>query len=95
MSEGKAELFINGHKEALELPVLSPTLGNDVVGLSTLQKHSMFSYDPGFVTTAACESKITYIDGEKGILLYRGYPIEQLAEKSNFLETSYLLLHGE
>src|SRR5262249_24877840 len=57
--------------------------------------HGLFTYDPGFTSTAACESKITYIDGEQGILQHRGYPIEELAEKSNFLEVCYLLLYGE
>ena len=55
----------------------------------------IFTYDPGYGATASCESKITYIDGDEGVLLYRGYPIEQLAEKSNFLEVCYLLLNGE
>lgn len=95
MSEAKANLTINGTGNSLELPILSPTIGNDVISLEPLQNQKIFSYDPGFVTTAACESKITYINGQEGILLYRGYPIEQLAEKSNFLETSYLLLNGE
>ena len=60
-----------------------------------LRRHGRFTYDPGFTSTAACESKITYIDGDEGILLYRGYPIEQLAEHGDFLETCYLLLYGE
>lgn len=79
----------------LELPILPGTLGPDVIDISQLNKKDLFTYDPGFVSTAACSSKITYIDGEKGILLYRGYPIEQLAEQSNFLEVCYLLLYGE
>ena len=74
--------------ETVELPVLSGTLGNDVVD-------NMFTFDPGFVSTASCESKITFIDGEKGLLYYRGYPIEQLAEKSDYLEVCYLLIYGE
>ncbi|MDO5058495.1 MAG: citrate synthase [Neisseria sp.] len=83
-------------KEALELPVLKGTLGNDVVDIRTFTKGTgMFTFDPGFVSTASCESKITFIDGEKGQLYYRGYPIEQLAEHSDYLETCYLLIYGE
>jgi citrate synthase len=94
MAKKTAEITLdNGNK--IDLPVYTPTLGNEVVDVAPLAKHDYFTFDPGFVATAACESKITYIDGDKGILLYRGYPIEQLAEKSNFLETSYLLLNGE
>lgn len=83
-------------KEGLELPVLKGTLGNDVVDIRTFTKGSgMFTFDPGFVSTASCESKITFIDGEKGQLYYRGYPIEQLAKNSDYLETCYLLIYGE
>ena len=79
-----------------ELPILSGTIGPDVVDIQTLyQKTGMFTYDPGFTSTASCSSSITYIDGEQGILLYRGYPIEQLAEHCTFLEVCYLLLNGE
>jgi citrate synthase len=78
------------------LPVKSGTLGPNVVDISNLyQDVDVFTYDPGFTSTAACESKITFIDGEEGILLYRGYPIEQLAEYGDFLETCYLLYYGE
>ena len=67
-----------------------------VVDISSLyQQSGVFTYDPGFTSTASCESRITYIDGEKGVLLYRGYPIEELAEHGDFLETCYLLLYGE
>lgn len=79
----------------IELPIRTGTLGPSVIDISQLSKQGVFTYDPGFVSTASCSSKITYIDGEKGILLYRGYPIEQLAEKSDFLEVCYLLLYGE
>ncbi|EGY53206.1 citrate synthase [Neisseria shayeganii] len=83
-------------KETLELPVLEGTLGPDVVDIRTFTKGTgMFTFDPGFVSTASCESKITFIDGDKGQLYYRGYPIEQLAEHSDYLETCYLLLNGE
>lgn len=79
----------------LELPVLEGTLGPRVVDISQFTKNNLFTYDPGFMSTAACESKITYIDGDAGVLLHRGYPIEQLAENSDFLEVCYLLLYGE
>jgi citrate synthase len=79
-----------------DMPVYPGTIGPDVVDISKLYAQSgMFTYDPGFTSTASCESKITYIDGDEGILLYRGYPIEQLAEHGDFLETCYLLLYGE
>ena len=82
--------------QALELPVRSGTIGPDVVDVANLYKKTgCFTYDPGFTSTANCSSKITYIDGDKGELLYRGYPIEQLAENSNFLAVCYLLLYGE
>lgn len=83
-------------KETLELPVLKGTLGHDVVDIRAFTKGTeMFTFDPGFVSTASCESKITFIDGDKGQLYYRGYPIEQLAEHSDYLETCYLLIYGE
>jgi len=79
-----------------ELPLLSGTLGPACIDIGTLYKDTgHFTYDPGYGSTASTKSAITYIDGDEGVLLYRGYPIEQLAEKSNFLETSYLLLNGE
>lgn len=81
--------------KSLEFPVLSGTIGPDVIDISKLYAQSgMFTYDPGYTSTGSCESKITYIDGDEGVLLYRGYPIEQLA-KGDFLETCYLLLEGE
>jgi citrate synthase len=79
-----------------DFPVYKGTIGPDVLDIAKLYGESgMFTYDPGFTSTASCESKITYIDGDEGILLYRGYPIEQLAEHGDFLETCYLLLYGE
>lgn len=93
MTEKSAQLTIGGNK--LDLPIYSGTIGPDVVDVSPLASQGVFTYDPGFVSTAACESKITYIDGGKGILLHRGYPIDQLAEQSDYLETCYLLLYGE
>ena len=96
MSEKKFELtnLATGKKSTAE--VKSGTLGPDVLNIAALTKdHGMFTFDPGFMATAACESKITYIDGDEGVLLHRGIPIEQLAEKSNFLEVAYLLINGE
>ncbi|MFH4355574.1 MAG: citrate synthase [Neisseriaceae bacterium] len=84
-----------GKETTLELPILKGSLGKDVVDIRRFAETDMFTYDPGFLSTASCESKITFIDGEKGLLYYRGYPIEQLAENSDFLETCYLLLYGE
>jgi citrate synthase len=91
----KATLHLDNDTDAIELPVLSGTLGNDVIDIRTLSKHGVFTYDPGFMSTAACNSRITYIDGENGLLYYRGYPIEDLAEHCDFLEVAYLLMHGE
>lgn len=91
----KATITFDNGAVPIELPVLSGSLGNDVIDIRSLGKHGVFTYDPGFMSTAACQSNITYIDGEEGLLYHRGYPIEQLAEHSNFLEVSYLLLHGE
>jgi citrate synthase len=95
MSERKATLSIDGKDETLELDILAGTIGPDVIDVGKLTSQGYFTYDPGFVSTASCESKITYIDGDKGVLLHRGYPIEQLAEQSDYLETCYLLFHGE
>ena len=98
MSEKHATLNLtheDGTKQAIDLGVHSGTLGPDVVDVGKLTAHGYFTYDPGFTSTAACESQITFIDGEKGVLLHRGYPIEQLAEHSDYLETCYLLLNGE
>ena len=93
MTEKSAQLTFGG--KTLDLPIYSGTIGPDVIDVGKLTGNGAFTYDPGFVSTAACESKITYIDGDKGILLHRGYPIEQLADKSDYLETCYLLLYGE
>ncbi|HEY8570856.1 citrate synthase [Phenylobacterium sp.] len=89
-----AKVGIGG--KTYEVPVLKGTEGPDVVDIRKLYAEAdVFTYDPGFTSTASCESKITFIDGDKGILLHRGYPIDQLAEQSSFLEVCYLLLHGE
>ncbi len=95
MSERKATLQISG-QEAVEFPIMVGTHGNDVIDIRSLGgKTGLFTYDSGFLSPASCQSQVTYIDGEKGELLYRGYPIEQLAEQCNFLEVAYLLKNGE
>jgi citrate synthase len=91
----KATISFDNGTNPIDLPILSGTLGKDVIDIRSLSKHNVFTYDPGFMSTAACTSNITYIDGEEGVLYYRGYPIEQLAENCNFLEVAYLLLNGE
>jgi citrate synthase len=91
----KATITFDNDTAPIDLPVLSGSLGNDVIDIRSLGKHGVFTYDPGFMSTAACQSNITFIDGEEGLLYYRGYPIEQLAEHCDFLEVSYLLMHGE
>ncbi|MEW5769953.1 MAG: citrate synthase [Pseudomonadota bacterium] len=93
MSKRTATLTIDGR--TIELPILSGSLGQDVIDTRSLGNHGLFTYDPGFLSTASCASDITYIDGDAGLLYYRGYPIEQLAEKADFLEVAYLLLNGE
>ena len=91
---GNAKLNAGGQE--VEFPVLSGSIGPDVVDIRKMYGQTgMFTYDPGFTSTASCESGLTYIDGEEGVLLHRGYPIGQLAENSNFMEVSYLLLNGE
>ncbi len=83
-----------GKKSTLQ--ALGGTLGPDCLNISSLTKdHGIFTFDPGFMATASCESRITYIDGDAGILLHRGYPIDQLATKSSFIEVAYLLINGE
>ena len=93
---GTATLTLDGTDRHATLPLLQGTIGPDVADIRKLSAElGIFTYDPGYGGTAACESKITYIDGDEGILLHRGYPIEQLAEKSTFLEVAHLLLNGE
>ena len=95
MADKKATLTLPDGK-TLDFPVMSGTIGPDVVDIRTLYgKSGLFTYDPGFLSTASCNSTITYIDGDAGVLLYRGYPIEQLAQHCDFLEVCYLLLNGE
>ena len=96
MSDKKAYLCFDGCEEKIELAMHSGTVGPDTVDITPLYSRAkVFTYDPGFLSTASCNSSITYIDGDEGILRYRGYPIEQLAAKSTFLEVSYLLMYGE
>jgi citrate synthase len=90
-----ATLSFDNGRSPIELPMLSGTLGNDVIDIRTLGKHGVYTYDPGFMSTAACDSNITFIDGEQGLLYHRGYPIEELAEHCDYLEVAYLLMHGE
>ena len=90
------KVVLNAGGKSVDLPILKPTLGNDCVDVSKLTRETgLFTYDSGFTATASCKSAITYIDGDNGVLLYRGYPIEQLAEHSSFLEVAYLLMNGE
>ena len=94
MADKQSQLNING--EAFDFPVLEGSTGPDVIDIRKLYGTTgKFTFDPGYKSTASCESALTYIDGDEGILLHRGYPIGQLAEQSSFMETSYLLLNGE
>lgn len=96
MTEQSVSLTEDGKDKVSQLPIIQGTLGPSVVDIRSLYAQTgYFTYDPGFTSTASCSSKITYIDGDNGILLYRGYPIEQLAEKCDFLEVCYLLLNGD
>jgi citrate synthase len=96
LADYKASLSFSNGSPSVEMPVYQGTIGPDVVDIRKLYAQTgMFTYDPGFMSTASCQSTITYIDGDKGELLYRGYPIEQLATKCDYLETCYLLLYGE
>ena len=95
-SDVKATLSFSDGSPSMELPIYKGTIGPDVIDIRKLYAQTgMFTYDPGFLSTASCQSTITYIDGDKGELLYRGYPIEQLAVKCDFLDVCYLLLYGE
>jgi citrate synthase len=96
LADNKATLSFSNGSPSIEMPVYEGTVGPDVIDIRKLYAQTgMFTYDPGFLSTASCQSAITYIDGDKGELLYRGYPIEQLATNCDFLEASYLLLYGE
>ncbi|XGA79083.1 citrate synthase [Halomonas sp. CH40] len=95
MADRKATLTVDGLDKAIELPIYSGSLGPDVIDVRALGSEGLFTYDPGFMATSSCQSAITYIDGGKGVLLHRGYPIDQLASESNFVEVCYTLLFGE
>ena len=96
MTDRTATVSFSDGSPSVTFPVLQGTIGPDVIDIRTLYgKTGKFTYDPGFMSTAACNSTITYIDGDKGELLYRGYPIEELAVKCDFLEVCHLLLYGE
>ena len=93
---GTMTLTDNATGKSIELPVIEGSIGPKVIDVRKLYAQTgCFTYDPGFMATAACRSSITYIDGDEGILMYRGYPIQELAAKSDFLEVAYLLLNGE
>ncbi|GAA3532196.1 citrate synthase [Zobellella aerophila] len=94
MADQKATLHLPG-KDPIELPISSGTAGYDVIDISSLGSHGYFTFDPGFMATASCRSEITYIDGDLGVLLHRGYPIDQLAQNADYLEVCYILLYGE
>jgi len=96
MTDSTATLQFSDGSPSVTFPILTGTIGPQVIDIRTLYgKTGRFTYDPGFLSTAACSSAITYIDGDKGELLYRGYPIEELAVKTDYLGTCYLLLYGE
>lgn len=95
MKPTKVTLTFDNGTTPIDLPVLSGKLGSDVIDIRNLGKHGYFTYDPGFLSTASCSSGITFINGDEGLLYYRGYPIEQLAQHCDFMEVSYLLINGE
>ncbi len=95
MADRKATLTVEGLEKSIELPVYSGAAGPDVVDVRGLGAEGLFTYDPGFMATSSCQSAITYIDGGQGVLLHRGYPIDQLAKQSDFVELCYLLMFGE
>ncbi len=94
MADKKATLHIEG-KAPIELPIMDGTIGPQVIDVRKLGSNGYFTFDPGFLATASCESQITYIDGAKGVLLHRGFPIDQLANNADYLEVCYILLYGE
>ncbi|MDZ7852201.1 MAG: citrate synthase [Halomonas sp.] len=95
MADRKATLTVDGLENPIDLPIYSGTLGPDVIDVRGLGAEGLFTYDPGFMATSSCQSAITYIDGGKGVLLHRGYPIDQLAKESDFVELCYLLMFGD
>ncbi|HQT80913.1 MAG: citrate (Si)-synthase [Ferrovum sp. 37-45-19] len=95
MDSTKSAKLITPDGNSVDLPIYSGSIGPDVIDIRALGQTGMFTYDPGFLATASCKSEITYIDGDQGLLYYRGYPIEQLAEHSDFMEVCFLLLNGD
>ena len=96
MTSRSVSIVDRANNKTVELPIMSGTLGTDVIDIRALYKElGYFTFDPGYTATGSCQSKVTYIDGDEGVLLYRGYPIEQLAEHSDYMETCYLILFGE
>ena len=96
MKTGKEKLKLTYKGKELELPVYQGTRGHDVVDIASLSKKmGLYTYDPGYKATASCSSQITFIDGDKGILEHYGYPIDQLANNGDYIETCFLLLNGE
>ena len=95
MADEHAQLTLEKSRQVFKLPIYESSQGDRVVDIQALGKEALYTFDPGYTATASCESKITFIDGEKGVLLYRGYPVEQLAESSNFLEVCHLIAYGE
>ena len=96
LSDNKATLSFSDGSPNIEMPIYQGSIGPDVIDIRKLYGQTgMFTYDPGFLSTAACQSAITYIDGDAGILLYRGYPIDQLAAQADYMEVCYLLMNGE
>ena len=96
MSDQTVVLTDSASNKSSTLPIVKGSLGDPAIDIGKLNKDTgYFTYDPGFMSTAACRSAITFIDGDKGVLLYRGYPIEQLAKHSSFLEVAYLLINGD
>ena len=93
MTSRKAKLIIDGKE--IDLPIIEGTMGTPSIDIRTLSQEGLYTFDPGYISTASCSSAITFVDGLNSQLLYRGYPIEQLAEKCDFLDVSYLLFNGE
>ena len=93
MTSEKSKIVIDGKE--INLPLINGTMGLPAIDIRTLSQKGLYTFDPGYLSTASCSSSITYVDGDQGELLYRGYPIEQLSEKCDFLDISYLLYDGE
>ena len=94
-TQSHVTLIYNDGKDKIDLPIINSTLGSSAIDIREIAKTGLYTFDPGFFATANCQSNITFIDGDKGQLYYRGYPIEELAKHADYLEVCYLLLHGE